>query len=117
MHELSITQSMVEAIAEQTGGRRVLRVVLEIGRLSGVEVDAVRFCFDVVAAGTAVEGAELEIDEPQGQARCRQCGTTFEPSDPLAGCACGSLDLEVTSGEQLRIREVRVKRDVRDVRV
>ncbi|PRX51006.1 hydrogenase nickel incorporation protein HypA/HybF [Prauserella shujinwangii] len=117
MHELSIAQSIVSGITEQVGDRNVLRVGLEIGRLSGVEVDAIRFCFDVVAAGTPVEGAELVIDEPPGRARCRGCGAESALADLLGGCACGGLDLEVLSGEQLRIREVRVQRDVRDVRV
>lgn len=117
MHELALAQSVVETITERTGSKRVLLVRLEIGGVSGVEVDAIRFCFDVVAAGTPVEGAELRIDRPSGQARCRACTTTFETNDLLATCPCGSLDVELISGDQLRIREVRVERDVRDVRV
>lgn len=117
MHELSIAQGVVGTITEQTGEDRVVLVRLEIGRLAGVEVDAVKFCFDVVTAGTSVEGAELIVDEPVGEARCRACADEFELADLLTACACGSFDLEVTSGEQLRIREVRVTRDVRNVRV
>lgn len=108
MHELSITQGVVDAVAERFAGARVAGVRLEIGRLSGVLPDAVRFCFDVVAAGTAVEGARLVIDEPAGRARCRDCEQEFELDDPIPLCRCGSARVEVLSGAQLRIVSVEV---------
>lgn len=117
MHELSVAQGIVEMIAERVGERPVIRVRLEIGRVSGVMVDAVRFCFDAVAAGTPVEGAALEIDEPPGLGRCRSCGADVAMADLLTPCACDSFDIEVVSGHQLRIREVEVGRDVRNLRV
>ncbi|MEU7813436.1 hydrogenase maturation nickel metallochaperone HypA [Pseudonocardia sp. NPDC049154] len=106
MHELSITQSVVDAIGERLGAAPVRRVRLEIGRLSGVVPDAVRFCFELVTAGTPLEGAVLEIDEPEGEARCRSCGAEFATSEVLPLCACGSADVEVLGGASLRIREV-----------
>lgn len=106
MHELSITQSIVEAIAERFGGARVSGVRLEIGRLSGVLPDAVRFCFDVVAAGTAVEGARLEIDETAGRTRCRDCTRECVLADSIPLCRCGSARVEVLAGAELRIVSV-----------
>lgn len=106
MHELSITQSVVTTITGRLGERPVRRVRLEVGRLSGVVPDAMRFCFEMVAAGTTCEGALLEIDEPTGTARCRSCGAEFETAEPLPLCDCGSADVAVTGGTQLRIREV-----------
>jgi hydrogenase nickel incorporation protein HypA/HybF len=117
VHELSIAQSMVQAVVEATGQRRVLGVRLEIGKLSGVEVAAIRFCFDVVAEGTPVQGAELTIEEPPGHGRCRACGAAFPVTTPLPRCACGGLEVELESGKQIRVRDVEVQRDVRDVRV
>ena len=108
MHELSITQSVVDAVTRRMGDARVRRVRLEIGRLSGLVPDAVQFCFEMVAAGTTCEGALVEIDEPCGQARCRTCGPAFETGDMLALCECGSADIAVEGGRELRIREVEV---------
>jgi hydrogenase nickel incorporation protein HypA/HybF len=108
VHELSITQSVVDAVTRRMGDAPVRRVRLEIGKLSGLVPDAVRFCFEMVAAGTTCEGALVEIDEPCGQARCRTCGRAFETGDVLALCACGSADLAVEGGRELRIREVEV---------
>ena len=76
MHELGIAmaQDRRDRGAERSGGARVARVVVEIGKLAAVLPDAVRFCFDAAAAGTVVEGATLEIREMPGHsARCRAC--------------------------------------------
>lgn len=61
MHELGITRNIVAIVGEAARGRRVVRVTLEVGALAGVEPRAIAFCFDVVARGTPVEGAVLDI--------------------------------------------------------
>ncbi|MDQ0213147.1 hydrogenase maturation nickel metallochaperone HypA/HybF [Arthrobacter bambusae] len=108
MHELSITQSLVDAVLERTGERTVIGVNLRIGSLSGVLPDAMRFCFDIVSAGTSLAGAQLKIDEPRGLARCRSCGTEFELADLILLCPCGSADVEVLSGRELMVTSVEV---------
>ena len=67
MHELAITSNIVAIVREAAQGRRVVRVVLEVGRLAGVMPDAISFCFDVVSSGTLVQGAALSIVEVEGQ--------------------------------------------------
>lgn len=109
MHEMSITQSIVDAIVEHAEGT-VTAVRLQVGKLSGVLPDAVRFCFDVAAVGTVAEGARLEITEPAGRARCRLCAAKFELDDPIVLCACGSADVEVFSGRELVIQSLEVAR-------
>ena len=67
MHELSITRNVVAIVSERAEGQRVTRVRLEIGRLTAVMPDSIRFCFDICAQGTPLEGAELEIVASAGQ--------------------------------------------------
>jgi hydrogenase nickel incorporation protein HypA/HybF len=107
VHELSIAEGMIEAICERTGDARIGRVFVEIGTLSCVEPEAVRFCFELAARGTGVEGAVLEIDEVPGRARCGGCGAddvSIDGSIPL--CPCGSADLQVFAGDRMRITAV-----------
>ena len=108
MHELAITQSMVDAIVDRFGDARVTAVHVRIGKVSGVVPDAVRFCFDLVAEGTPVEGARLDITEPQGRARCRGCAAEFAVDDLVLLCGCGSADVELLSGQDLVISAVEV---------
>jgi hydrogenase nickel incorporation protein HypA/HybF len=108
MHELAITQSVVDAVLAKTGDTRVTTVRLKVGQLAGVVPDAMRFCFDLVTTGTALEGARLEIDQPPGGAHCRSCGVDFALVDPILLCPCGSADVEVTTGRELQVSSVEV---------
>jgi hydrogenase nickel incorporation protein HypA/HybF len=108
VHELSITQSVVDTVAERLGGQRVERVTVVVGKLSGVVPDAMMFCFDLCTTGTPLEGARLEIVEVPGEGRCRTCGADVELEDFIALCPCGSADLAITGGEQLTIKDVEV---------
>lgn len=108
MHELSITQSLIDAVLDRTGERTVTAVNLRVGPLSGVLPDAMRFCFDIASAGTPLEGASLRIDEPQGLARCRSCDDEFELADLILLCHCGSADVEVLRGRELMLLSVEV---------
>lgn len=108
MHELSITQSLIEAVLAGIGERKVTAVNVQVGPLSGVLPDAMRFCFDVASAGTPLAGAQLMIDEPRGLGRCRSCGDEFELADLILLCPCGSADVEVVSGRELMLMSVEV---------
>lgn len=108
MHELVITQSVVDAVLDRTGDRTVTTVRVKVGRLAGVVPDAMRFCFDLVTAGTTLEGASLEIEQPAGQARCRTCGEEFGMTDLILLCPCGSADVEVVTGRELLVSSVEV---------
>ena len=108
MHELALAQEILDVVAARSGGARVTRVVLEVGKLAAVLPDALRFCFDLAAEDTVARGARLEIVETPGRARCRGCGADVALDRPYGRCACGASDLEWLSGEALRILEMEV---------
>ncbi|MGZ4426388.1 MAG: hydrogenase maturation nickel metallochaperone HypA/HybF [Nocardioidaceae bacterium] len=112
MHELSIAESVVEAIHERIGDARVARVRLRVGALSGVVPDALSFCFELATSGTPLEGAELVLVEQAGQAHCRSCGADFALPDLIALCACGSADVEIRAGRELQIVSVDLVKEV-----
>ena len=106
MHELAITQGVVEAVTARTGDAPVASVRVRVGRLSGVVPEAMRFCFELVTAGTPLEGAELDIDRPEGRGRCRSCGAEFVLPDLVLLCPCGSADVDVLAGRELAVASV-----------
>ena len=67
MHELALTQSLVDLVAERTAGRRVVAVHLRVGDRSGVVAESLEFCFDVVAADGPLDGARLVVDRVPGE--------------------------------------------------
>lgn len=109
MHELGVTRSVIAIASEHAHGAKVLRLTLEIGKLAAIMPDAVRFCFDLCAQGTVVEGARLDIVEIPGRATCGQCGGEVALERLYGRCVCGSSDLKLIAGEELKIREMEVE--------
>ena len=108
MHELAIAESVVDTVTQRLPGATVTCVHLEIGALSGVVADSIRFCFDLATEGTGLAGARLEITEPPARCRCRASGAEFRPDSPIVLCPCGSPDVAVLAGEELKIVSVEV---------
>jgi hydrogenase nickel incorporation protein HypA/HybF len=108
MHELAITQEIVDIVCARAAGARIRRIVVEIGKLSAVLPDAVRFCFDLCSENTPAEGALLDIIETPGRGRCRQCQADVVMQAAFSRCHCGSTDLDWLSGEELKIKEMEV---------
>jgi hydrogenase nickel incorporation protein HypA/HybF len=108
VHELAIAESVVDTVTQRLPGATVTCVHLEIGALSGVVPDSIRFCFDLATEGTPLAGAALEITEPPARCRCRACGAEFQPDTPIVLCPCGSADVAVLAGEELKILSVQV---------
>lgn len=104
MHELGITRNIVAIVTDAAKGRPVKCVTLEIGKLSGVMSEAVAFCFETVAERTPLEGAQLVIREPEGRARCLDCGQELATPSLMTPCACGSRRLQRLAGEELLIK-------------
>lgn len=110
MHELSITQGIVDICLQSAAGRRVKEVVVEIGALSGVLADAVEFCFPACSAGTLLEGATLVVAMVPGYGSCNGCGAAFPVRRYLDPCPrCGAFGVAVTAGEELRVKELEVE--------
>jgi len=110
MHEMSITQSVVEICEGHAAGRRVTDVVLEIGELSGVVPDSIEFCFEACTKGTLLEGARLAIEVIPAIGRCPSCARELPISSLFDPCAqCGAFGLSIVSGEELRVKELELE--------
>jgi hydrogenase nickel incorporation protein HypA/HybF len=102
VHELSIADAVVATAARYADGRRVARVELKVGHLRQVVPSALTFAFELVAEGTAVEGAHLEIEDVPARVTCRECARETGVSGfPLACASCGSLQVDVVAGDEL----------------
>jgi hydrogenase nickel incorporation protein HypA/HybF len=86
MHELSIAEAVVRIAEQHAAGRRVAKVELQVGHLRQVVPSALTFAFELVAVGTAVEGAELVIRGIPVAGRCRACGEVSEPARRFTSC-------------------------------
>ena len=112
MHELSLCEGIIKVIEDQAVAQnftKVETVWLEIGEFAGAELDALRFGFDAVIKGTVAEDAKLEIVRTEGAAWCMPCGKTVKVNTRFDACPdCGSHQLQITGGDELRIKELEV---------
>jgi hydrogenase nickel incorporation protein HypA/HybF len=113
MHEMSLAESVREIVDETArdhGARRVSRVRLEIGRLAQIELQAMRFAFDVVKRGSLAEGASLEIIEVDGSAWCMGCSQPTVIAQRGQACLhCGSYQLQVSGGDRMRVMDIEIE--------
>jgi hydrogenase nickel incorporation protein HypA/HybF len=105
---MALTQSLVDAVCEHAAGRRVHSIRLEVGALCAVVPDSMQFCFGLATEGTVAAGARLDLDVRPGSARCRTCGQEFELADPILLCPCGSADVDVLAGRELKLMSMEV---------
>lgn len=112
MHEMALCEGIigiVEDEARKGSFDKVTVVCVEIGALSHVAPEALKFCFEAVAARTIARGARLEIVELPGTAWCMACSESVEIKQRYEPCpSCGGYQLQVTGGEEMRVRELEV---------
>lgn len=110
MHEMALAEEVLQIVqlaAQREGFRRVHALWLEIGQLSSVEPEAMRFCFEAVARDSVAAGARLEIIAAAGAAWCEECLAPVELAAWGEPCPrCGGYRLRVTGGTQMRVQQM-----------
>lgn len=113
MHELSLMEALRDqalAAAHADGASRITAIRLRVGELAGVEIEALRFAFPVVMAGTMAAGAELHIEIEPAECQCAACALPFPASDGCCDCPrCGAISRQLLRGRDLRLLELEVE--------
>jgi hydrogenase nickel incorporation protein HypA/HybF len=122
MHEMSITQAMLDMALEHAKGQRITDINLQVGRMSGIVPESVEFYFEYLSQGTLAEGATLHFEAVPLEMTCVDCGRQADLSDwahdpPRAimiealarGCECGSNNLRVTGGTGFHMLSLEVE--------
>jgi len=113
MHELAITQSMFDIVleyAEQAEAKKVKKINLVIGELTGVVDECVEFYLGFFSKGTIAEGAVLAVEMVPVKATCRDCGESFELKEFDWTCpGCGGNSLQITAGRELFVESIEVE--------
>ena len=115
MHELSIAESILEAVRRELlrhPGGKPMRVGLRIGELSGVDADSLSFCFEAELKGTEWESLQLDIRACPQRRLCQDCGNEFAVIDYDPICRnCSSSKTKLMSGEELDFDYLEVETD------
>jgi hydrogenase nickel incorporation protein HypA/HybF len=113
MHEMSLCEGVLQLLETESrtqGFKKVKTVWLEIGVLSSVDPQALLFCFDVATRNSIAEGAKLKIISIAGTAWCMQCSESVTIKKRFDECPqCGSHQLQVTGGDEMKVKELEVE--------
>ena len=120
MHELAIATSLVESLLElvkKQSANKVLEVHLSVGKLRALSIDQLKFSYEILSKGTALEGSLLEVEETPGYARCTNCyyaekleidDLSFHFSLPQMTCPQCGTNLILEGGDECLITRVRM---------
>ncbi len=113
MHELAITQSLFELVmeqAKQAEARKVGKINLVIGEMTGVVSDCVQFYFDLISKETLAEGAALSFAMIPARAQCRGREQLFTLKEFDWTCPhCGGNRLQIVAGKELFVESIEVE--------
>jgi hydrogenase nickel incorporation protein HypA/HybF len=108
MHEMGMCEDVLHAIERRARGRTVAAVGVRTGTMLRVVPDAFRQSFELVAAGSVADGAEIELTDVPAGGRCEACDATFEVAEAFPACPdCDSVDVVVTGGDELTLEWLR----------
>lgn len=112
MHEMALAEGVrgiVEDAARAQGFTQVRSVVLEIGELASVEVEALRFCLDAVLRDTCAAAASIEVEAVPGTGWCRECAASVPITARYDACPrCGGYQVQPTGGTEMRVKALEV---------
>lgn len=113
MHELSITQSILDiavSSAENAGAKKVNGIKIVLGELSGCVPQYIQEYFDIVSEGTIAEKAKLSFENVPAIVKCRDCGAKTHMIRFRFRCGeCGSQHLEFVSGKEFRVESIDIE--------
>jgi hydrogenase nickel incorporation protein HypA/HybF len=113
MHEMAVTESILRIVLDHAGrskAGRVSAINIRLGRLSSLVDDSIRFYWELIAADTIAEKAELRFERTDARAKCLDCGHEFAlPKDTFACPQCRSERFRIVAGNEMSVESIEVE--------
>lgn len=113
MHELSVTESILEISlrhANSAKAKRITNLYLVIGQLASIVDDSVQFYWDIVSKGTIADGAILHFRRLPAMLACLDCSNQYSPDNDGFSCPnCNSDHVKVIAGDEFYMEAIDVE--------
>jgi len=125
MHELSMADAIVKTavdVAEKNNAQEITEVTIEIGKLTMLNPEQLKFMIGVLSENTLLEGAEIVIEEIPIEIKCKSCEFSGPaPSDdldefvPIIKCPeCEGQELEIIKGRECNVKTIKIEKEDED---
>ena len=113
MHEMSIALSIIDLAAEQAKkatASKIIEIELDIGTLSGIEIEALNFAMEIAVKNTVLESAEIKMNRIEAVSECLECGHIFEPVGFISHCPkCNQMNTRIFKGKEMQVKSLLVE--------
>jgi len=110
MHEMSVVESLVKLVEKYANNKKVSKIVVKVGKLSGIEPYFLKECFEVFKENTICSEAKMEIVEIEKKIFCEDCKKEFEIRGFDFRCPnCKSENTKLIAGNELYIDYIEIK--------
>jgi len=110
MHELPVTQSILDIALRHAEGKRITDIHIVMGELSTLIDDSIQFYWDMIAKNTVAEGAKLHFRRVPAEFQCMVCFEKYHPTGEEFSCPyCGSVGAKIIAGEEFFMEAIDVE--------
>ena len=113
MHELSVTESILQTVlesAEKHNVSRVVKIHLEVGELNDLKPEWIQQYFDTLSKSTLAENAEIVVHSKPSEFTCYDCGEIFsldlKKANTVRCAKCGGNNCSLSGGSEFYIRDM-----------
>ncbi len=124
MHELSVMTQLVSSLLDELDDKdikNVSEVDIEIGELTFLGDEQLKFAYETLSKETILEGSELNIRKLSSKINCENCGyeggvnysddPAFHYEVPVISCPECDSKPTIVQGKETKIVSVRVKEE------
>jgi hydrogenase nickel incorporation protein HypA/HybF len=108
MHELAVTQNILNLAQRHAQGQQITDLYLVIGQFSSIIDESIRFYWDILAEGTPAAGARLHFQRKTAIFGCSACGGEYSVTEDFCCPTCGSHQVRLLSGNEFFLESIRV---------
>ncbi len=109
MHELAVTENLLNLALTHAGGNRVTDLYIVIGQLSSFIDESVQMYWDIISEGTLAEHSQLHFSRIPAEMKCRDCQYSYPlTADQFACPECGSGQVSLVSGDEFYLDSIEI---------
>ena len=113
MHELAVTQSLLELAlkhAQNASASRINNLNIIIGDMASIIDDSVQFYWDLISKDTIAEGAKLHFNRVKTVLLCKDCQEEYSPPPGELACTkCAGLNIAILSGKEFSLDSIDIE--------